>query len=79
MDLNKIITDWLENRRVKLAKKKADKLDKLYNKRFWVLRTESGKLEIVNRQNIKETNRKLSPAERIDFKKLIDNAIYQTR
>ena len=46
--------------------------------RYWVIRTDQGIL-VVNKYQINEANRKLSKAERMDIKKLLENALYRTK
>jgi hypothetical protein len=74
-----LLNNWYERWRINQAKKQANKLDKLYNKKHWVLKMPGNKLVIVNRENIKQSNRQLSKGERADILKLMENAIYVTR
>lgn len=56
----------------------AEQKHKSDNMRYWVIRTEEG-IQVVNKYQINESNRKLPKAERADIKKLLENALYRTK
>jgi hypothetical protein len=77
------LIDWIslisENAELLKAKKEADYRHKADGRRYWVLPLSDGKFKVVNKYNIAESNRLLEKANRIDFKKLVENAPYRTK
>lgn len=77
-----MIEQWLNTKLEQLkfwhAKRLAEAKHKSDGCRYWVLKTSTG-YRVVNKYNIGETNRKLPKAERIDFRRMVQNHSYVTK
>jgi hypothetical protein len=77
------LIDWIsllsENSDLWKAKKEADTKHRADGLRYWVVKMSDGKYHVVNKYNIKAANRQLNKGERMDIKKLLENAVYRTK
>lgn len=59
-------------------KRKALELHKLTGKQYHVVPTFGNRIEVVNRETIKEINKKLPKSQRLTIKDVLDVSLYST-